>query len=188
MPAATPSRDYADLHEHIDRLDRAGLLYRVDAPVNKDTEMHPLVRWQFRGGIAERNRKAFLFTNIIDSTGRRYDIPVIVGAFAVNPEVCRIGMNVERIEEIGAAWERAIANPVPPRIVDEAPCQEVVMSGDDLDGAGRGLASLPVPISTPGFDAAPILRRPASSPATPTPGCRTSARIAASSRRRRASA
>ena len=82
---------------------------------------------------------------------------MIVGAFAVNPEVYRIGMNVERIEEIGAAWERAIANPVPPRIVDAAPCQEVVMSGDDLDGAGRGLGSLPVPISTPGFDAAPYL-------------------------------
>ena len=31
--------------------------------------MHPLVRWQFRGGIAEKDRKAFLFTNIVDSKG-----------------------------------------------------------------------------------------------------------------------
>ena len=75
-------RAYADLHEHLDRLDRAGLLYRIDAPVNKDTEMHPLVRWQFRGGIAEKDRKAFLFTNIVDSKGRRYDIPVVIGAYA----------------------------------------------------------------------------------------------------------
>ena len=43
-------RGYADLHDHLDRLDKAGLLLRIDAPVNKDTEMHPLVRWQFRGG------------------------------------------------------------------------------------------------------------------------------------------
>jgi len=74
----TINRSYADLHEHLDRLERAGLLHRIDAPVNKDTEMHPLVRWQFRGGIAEKDRKAFLFTNIVDSKGRRYDIPVVV--------------------------------------------------------------------------------------------------------------
>ena len=60
-------RGYADLHDHIDRLDKAGLLRRIDAPINKDTEMHPLVRWQFRGGIPERDRKAFLFTNIVDT-------------------------------------------------------------------------------------------------------------------------
>ena len=33
----------------------------------------------------------------------------------------------------------------------------VVVKGDDLRGAGKGLARLPVPISTPGFDAAPYL-------------------------------
>ncbi len=47
--------------------------------------MHPLVRWQFRGGIAEKDRKAFLFTNVIDSKGRKYDIPVLVGGLAVQP-------------------------------------------------------------------------------------------------------
>ena len=90
--------------DHIDRLDAAGLLHRIDAPVNKDTEMHPLVRWQFRGGIAEKDRKAFLFTNIVDSKGRRYDIPVVVGALAANAAIYRIGMNVARDEDIGPRW------------------------------------------------------------------------------------
>jgi hypothetical protein len=27
----------------------------VDRLINKDTEMHPLVRWQFRGGIPEED-------------------------------------------------------------------------------------------------------------------------------------
>ena len=93
--SASSNRNYADLHDHLDRLDKAGLLYRIDAPVNKDTEMHPLVRWQFRGGIAEKDRKAFLFSNIVDSKGRRYDIPVAIGVFAANPEIYRIGMNVD---------------------------------------------------------------------------------------------
>ena len=32
------------LHAHVLALARAGLLVVVDEPVNKDTEMHPLVR------------------------------------------------------------------------------------------------------------------------------------------------
>jgi hypothetical protein len=44
-------RSYADLHDHQKALVKAGLLITVDRPINKDTEMHPLVRWQFRGGI-----------------------------------------------------------------------------------------------------------------------------------------
>jgi UbiD family decarboxylase len=146
---------YADLHEHVARLDRAGLLYRIDAPVNKDTEMHPLVRWQFRGGIAEKDRKAFLFTNIVDSKGRRYDIPVLIGGFAGNAEIYRIGMNVPSLADIGPAWDRAIAHPIAPRVVEAGPCHDIVLAGAELDGPGKGLEALPIPISTPGFDAAP---------------------------------
>jgi 4-hydroxy-3-polyprenylbenzoate decarboxylase len=148
---------YADLHEHIARLDAAGLLYRIDEPVNKDTEMHPLVRWQFRGGIPEADRKAFLFTNIVDSKGRKYDIPVIVGGIAANPEIYRIGMNVPSLDDIGDAWNRAIDNPVPPVVVESGPVHDIVIEGKDLEGPGNGLESLPLPISTPGFDAAPYM-------------------------------
>ena len=155
--AVSLNRNYADLHEHLDRLDKAGLLHRINEPVNKDTEIHPLVRWQFRGGIAEKDRKAFLFSNIVDSIGRRYDTPVAIGVYAANAEIYRIGMNAPRLEDIGAAWENAVANPVPPRIVNEAPCHDIVLTGRDIEGAGKGLEALPVPISTPGFDAAPFL-------------------------------
>ncbi|MCF8480970.1 MAG: UbiD family decarboxylase [Rhodospirillum sp.] len=155
--AVTRGVGYADLHDHIAALDAAGLLYRIDEPVNKDTELHPLVRWQFRGGIAEPDRKAFLFTNVVDGSGRRYDIPLIVGGIAANPEIYRIGMNVPTREEIGPAWERAIANPIPPRVVETGPVQDIVVTGDALRGPGNGMESLPVPISTPGFDAAPFL-------------------------------
>jgi 4-hydroxy-3-polyprenylbenzoate decarboxylase len=150
------ARSYVDLHEHLDRLDKAGLLYRITEPVNKDTEMHPLVRWQFRGGIPEAQRRAFLFTNIVDSKGRKYDVSVVVGALATNPEVYRIGMNVPTLEDIGPAWQNAIAHPIPPTMVDNPPCQEVILTGADLQGPGKGLEALPVPISTPGFDAAPF--------------------------------
>ena len=145
---------YPDLHDHLQSLDRAGLLITVDREINKDTEMHPLVRWQFRGGISESERKAFLFTNVVDSKGRKYDIPVVVGALAANREIYRIGIGCA-LDQINATWTRATSNPIPPRIVDKAPCQEIVIEGKDLDLPGNGLDAIPVPISTPGWDNAP---------------------------------
>ncbi len=152
--ASPPTRGYPDLHEHLAKLEAAGLLVRVDRPINKDTEMHPLVRWQFRGGIAERDRKAFLFTNVTDSKGRKYDIPVVVGAVAANREIYRMGMGCE-LDKIDAVWNHAATHPIKPRIVTEAPCQEIVIMGDELNEPGKGLDGIPVPISTPGWDNAP---------------------------------
>ena len=101
--SAAPERSYPDLHDHLRALDKAGLLITVDRPINKDTEMHPLVRWQFRGGIEEKDRKAFLFTNVVDTKGRKYDIPVLVGGLAANREIYRIGIGCP-FDEIDARW------------------------------------------------------------------------------------
>ncbi len=144
-----------DFQDHLADLVAAGLVERIDQPINKDTELHPLVRWQFVGGVPEEKRRAFLFTNITDAKGRKYDIPVVVGALAASPEIYAIGMG-RRVEEIGDAWMQAIAHPIPPQRVASAACQEVVITGDDLKAPG-GLAALPVPVSTPGFDSAPYL-------------------------------
>ena len=149
-------RPYPDLHEHLEALDAAGLLLTVDEPVDKDSEMHPLVRWQFRGGLAESDRKAFLFRNIVDGKGRAFEFPVVVGALAASQDIYSVGMGVP-VADIGDRWDHAIANPVAPRIVDDAPCHEVVIEGEDLLGEGNGLDALPIPVSTPGFDSAPTL-------------------------------
>src|ERR1700761_1331028 len=129
--AAAPERSYPDLHDHLRALDKAGLLVTVDRAINKDTEMHPLVRWQFRGGIEEKDRKAFLFTNVTDSKGRKYDIPVVVGAIAANEEIYRVGMGVP-LDQIEATWQKAMANPIKPTVVENAPCQEIVYTGAEL--------------------------------------------------------
>ena len=151
---AAYERGYPDLHDHLKVLDKARLLITVKRPINKDTEMHPLVRWQFRGGIEEKDRKAFLFTNVTDSKKRKYDIPVVVGVLAANREIYRLGMNCE-LDKINETWIKAIANPIPPRIVTDAPCHEIVIMGKELDKPGKGLDGIPVPISTPGWDNAP---------------------------------
>ena len=149
-------RGYRDLHEHIAALDKAGLLITVDEPVDKDAEMHSLVRWQFVGGLKESERKAFLFRNVVNGKGRKYDLPIVVGALAANQDIYSVGMGVP-VAEIGARWDHAIAHPIPPVIVTDAACHEVVIEGADLLGEGKGIDSLPIPVSTPGFDNAPTL-------------------------------
>lgn len=152
----TEGRNYRDLREHIEMLDNKGLLITIDEPIDKDSEMHPLVRWQFRGGIAERDRKAFLFNNIVNAKGQRYKMPVVVCALAASREIYSVGMDAP-VEAMGKKWDRALSNTIAPKIVETAPCQEMVMQGDDLLGEYNGLDALPIPISTPGFDSAPTL-------------------------------
>ncbi|HXE28071.1 MAG TPA: UbiD family decarboxylase [Stellaceae bacterium] len=149
-----PKRRYPDLHDHLKTLEKEGLLVTVDRVIDKDTEMHPLVRWQFRGGIAEKDRKAFLFNNVSDAKGKRYNIPVAVGVLASNREIYSIGMACE-LGQIEATWNRAVAHPIPPRVVETAPCQEIVITGKALDKPGQGLDGIPIPISTPGWDVSP---------------------------------
>jgi 4-hydroxy-3-polyprenylbenzoate decarboxylase len=145
-----------DFQHHLRLLEERGLLTRIDRVIDKDSELHPLVRWQFQGGLAEEQRRAFLFTNVVDGSGRRYDIPVAVGALGASPAIYAVGMG-KPVDDIGDAWTRAIAAPIPPVVVSTGACQEVVTRGSDLLRAGEGLARLPIPVSTPGFDSAPYL-------------------------------
>jgi 4-hydroxy-3-polyprenylbenzoate decarboxylase len=145
-----------DMQDHLSRLEAKGLLTRVTRPIDKDSELHPLARWQFQGGLREEDRRGFVFTNVTGAKGERYDIPVVTGVLAASADIYAAGLGV-RVEDIGDVWVRAVANPIEPVLVDQAPCQEVVITGDALRAPGGGLAALPVPISTPGFDAAPYL-------------------------------
>ncbi|MFQ5849490.1 MAG: UbiD family decarboxylase [Candidatus Binatia bacterium] len=153
-----PPRMYPDLHQHLEHLEQEGLLIRVTEPVDKDQEMHPLVRWQFRGGIKEKDRKAFLFEKPIDAKGRQYDIPVAIGVLAANRKIYGIGLGSDPAE-VNALWADAKAHPIAPVEIpsDAAPVHELACDGDDVKVPGHGLDAIPVPISTPGWDNAPYV-------------------------------
>ncbi|HET7392447.1 MAG TPA: UbiD family decarboxylase [Candidatus Binatia bacterium] len=153
-----PPRQYPDLHEHLDRLERDGLLIRVKEPVDKDQEMHPLVRWQFRGGIKEKDRKAFLFENPVDAKGKTYDIPVAIGILAANRTIYGIGLGCDPTK-VNELWAEAKTNPIAPVEIpsEAAPVHEVVYQEEDLKVPGQGVDGIPVPISTPGWDNAPYI-------------------------------
>jgi UbiD family decarboxylase len=152
------SRQYPDLHDHLERLEREGLLIRVKEAVDKDQEMHPLVRWQFRGGIKEKDRKAFLFEKPVDAKGKSYDIPVAIGILAANRRIYGIGLGCDPTQ-VNQVWAEAKANPIPPVEIpsDAAPTHEMIYEGEELKVPGQGVDGIPVPISTPGWDNAPYI-------------------------------
>ncbi|HLC26721.1 MAG TPA: UbiD family decarboxylase, partial [bacterium] len=54
---------FKDLREYLTALEGIGKLRRIAREIDKDTELHPVVRWQFRG-LPEAERFGFLFENV----------------------------------------------------------------------------------------------------------------------------
>lgn len=142
-----------DLREHIRLLEEKGKLVRVKREINKDTELMPFVRLQFRG-LPEEERRAFLFENVTDVKGRRYNMPVAVGIVAASREIyaLSIGCEINRLQE---KWSQALQNQLTPTLVSTGPVHDIVLTGKDLLEDENGIERIPIPISTPGFDNAP---------------------------------
>ena len=114
---------YRDLREFIDRLEREGELRRVKAQVDPELEIGAIMRKVF-----DKRGKAVLFENV-----RGHKIPLICGAMDTFKRYA-LGVECEpHPREILKKNLEAARNPIPPIIVDEAPCQEVVLTGPDVD-------------------------------------------------------
>ncbi|MFH0913853.1 MAG: UbiD family decarboxylase, partial [Chloroflexota bacterium] len=138
-------------------LEEAGELVRIRRPINKDTELMPMVRLQYRG-LPEEYRKAFLFEKTFDTRGREYQTPVAVSALAGSDRIYSLGMMC-RIDEIQEKLTQAQLHPLEPRVVKSGPVQEEVHLGKTLSEHG-GLDEFPIPISTPGYDPSPAMTAP----------------------------
>ena len=52
---------YRDVREHLKALEERDKLFRIKKQINKDTQLMPLVRWQFRGLEASKSKTARRF-------------------------------------------------------------------------------------------------------------------------------
>ncbi len=146
-----------DLGGFIKLLEEKGHLIRIKRQFNKDTEIYPFVKLQYRG-LPKEERKAFLFENVVDLRGKKYDIPVAICIQAASPEVYALGMNCT-LDQIAEKWADAQLHPIEPVLVKDGPIHEEVHLGKTLMKHG-GMDEFPIPISTPGYDAGPFLSSP----------------------------
>lgn len=165
IPRERQKRGYfRDLREFISLLEATGNLYRITYEIEKNSELIPFVRWQYLG-LPDSQRKAFLFENVTDPKGRKYNCRVAVGVLGASRAIYKMALGVEDPPGGGQGgvaerWTHALSRPIPPRRVKTGPVKEVTLKGRELSQPGRGLDHLPIPISTPGFDGAPFLTAP----------------------------
>ena len=127
-------RKYRDLHEHLEALRQRGLLLTIDRPIDKDAELHRAralaVRGRARrGAIGRRSCSPTSST----ARGRKYAMPVVVGAIAANRAIYSVGM--------GAA-ARGDPGEVGPRHRESDPARASSTTGRLSGGrpGGRGAA------------------------------------------------
>ncbi len=154
---------YKDLRDFIQRLEEIGQLKRISMEIDTDLEMTEIADRTLRAG-----GPALLFEN-----PKGHSVPVLANLFGT-PERVAMGMgqtSVSALREVGE-WLAYLKEPEPPKGIKElwdklpvfkqvlnmpakelkkAPCQEVVLSGDQVD-----LTQLPIQRCWPG-DVAPLV-------------------------------
>lgn len=139
---------YTDLRAFVQELETRGKLYRWKRLINKDTELMPLMRLQYRG-LPDETRQAFLYENVADAKGRRYEMKVITGVYGSSRQILALGMGCKGPEEIYEKWHYALDHLTAPVTVDRGAAQEAVITGAELQKSG--LTRLPAPVEEPGF-------------------------------------
>ncbi|WP_029609229.1 4-hydroxy-3-polyprenylbenzoate decarboxylase [Neisseria lactamica] len=159
---------YKDLRDFIAMLEQQGKLKRIAHPVSPHLEMTEIA-----DRVLRAEGPALLFENPIKPDGTRYGYPVLANLFGT-PERVAMGMgadSVSKLREIGQTLAY-LKEPEPPKgikdafsklpllkdiwsmtpnVVKNAPCQEIVWEGEDVD-----LYKLPIQHCWP-EDVAPLL-------------------------------
>ena len=156
---------FKDLREFIELLEQSGELMRIDAAVDAELEVTEITDRMVKTG-----GPALLFSNV-----NGHDAPLLINTFGTHRRVAKalgvdhinelvgrvrslIGMVQTPPTDIGGRL-RALGDIVgmarsQPRTVRRAPCQEVVLTGDDVD-----LYRMPIITCWPG-DAGPYITLP----------------------------
>ncbi len=156
---------YSNLRDFIADLEKDGLLLRVKTPISTNLEMTEIgTRLIASGG------PAVLFENVVGSK-----IPVLINLFGTVERVAKgMGKKPDELRELGKtlaflkqpeppsgwkeAWEMLpvlkTAMAMNPKSVSKAPCQEVVLTGNDID-----LGILPIQTCWPN-EPAPLITWP----------------------------
>ena len=110
------------LRRHLDALQAAGRLERFDSPADVDLNVAALSYRTYVG-----SRKACHFTNLTGFPGWE-----VASQLVMDRAMWAIALGVPE-DQVVDTFARRLAEPVAPLMVDEAPVQEVVESGDAVD-------------------------------------------------------
>jgi UbiD family decarboxylase len=123
---------YKDLRGYLEKLEERGLLQHVETEVDLEHEIGAISCLSLDDG-----GPGILFENIKGHPGARLAINLMSTTEQVATAFNTEEDDVEIVNEI----HRGKANPIPPKVIDSAVCQELVQTGDHID-----VYSIPTPI------------------------------------------
>lgn len=160
---------YSSLREFIEKLEKDGQLVRVKESVSTVLEMT-----EVHDRVLKQKGPALLFENVVTENGKS-SMSVLANLFGTVERVA-LGMDTtpDKLRELGkllaflkqpeppGGWKEAMemipvlkkVMSMPPKTVKKAPCQEIVLTGDDID-----LTKIPVQTCWPG-EPAPLITWP----------------------------
>jgi 4-hydroxy-3-polyprenylbenzoate decarboxylase len=117
-----PKSSWRDMREFLTFLERRGDLLRISETVDPAWEINGLTRLGLQA-----HGPAILFEKIDGG-----DFPLVTGVLAADRRFLW-ALGLEEWSEFNEEWCRRTERPVPPVMVEAAPCQEVVLEGDRID-------------------------------------------------------
>ena len=131
MAELKPLIEYEDLRGYVDLLREKGELKTVTTEVDPNQELGAIFL-----ELAKHQNKAILFENVKGSS-----LPVLIGATASKKRVClSIGCQEADLDQFVAEILETKRKDFEPRVIENAPSQEVVKTGEQID-----LSQFPVP-------------------------------------------
>lgn len=125
--------------------EQQGVLRRVTKDVEVDWEPAAMAKWAFQA-LSDDDRFGLLFDNV-----KNCNFKLVTGALGASTHSYALGLGVSR-DDINQKWREALISPIPPNPVENGPCQDIVLTGEEVR-----LSDLPIPTWTPGKDAAPYI-------------------------------
>ena len=139
---------YRNLRTWLQILEQQGMFRWVDKEVDREWEVGAVFRMIFRA-IDEEERYGIGFRNVKGFEGGR----IVGGVTAASRRMIAAALACENsLEAIHARVTEGMNAPIEPVVVDDGPCKEVILTGEEAD-----LENLPVPVWTPEKDAGPYL-------------------------------
>ena len=161
---------YANLRDFIVKLEKEKRLIRVSEPVSTHLEMT-----EIQTRLLAEDGPAVLFENVVSNDGQAYRMPVLANLFGTVERVAwGMGKTPDELREFGeqlaflrqpeppGGWREAIemlpllktVMAMKPKTSTSAPCQEIVLTGKDVD-----LGKLPIQTCWPN-EPAPLITWP----------------------------
>lgn len=122
---------WEDFRGFLEFLEKKGELKRLDREVDPKFEVTAYIRKS-----CDVSGPAFLFEKVKGYRGWKFGAAL----YAARRRVA-MGMECKDDQEVLAKYSRAVLNPLKPTISSDGPCQEVVMTGDQVDLAKIPLAT-----------------------------------------------